>query len=137
MLVLAVFLGTGILDTLLNVADHSFKEPSFQKIFPVFCFSTAFVVGAIVSAIKRDKIEGKNLLAGVLLGIPNYFSIYFLLKSLDAFDNNGALVYPVLNIGIILLSSFLAFVLFKERLTKLNLVGVGIAVIALLLLTIK
>ncbi|UOQ70580.1 hypothetical protein [Hymenobacter cellulosilyticus] len=45
----------------------------------------------------------KNLVAGIVLGIPNYFSIYFLIMALGNFGNDGAFVYPVANVATILL----------------------------------
>ena len=85
--------------------------------------------------IKKVAFRPKDILAGILLGIPNYFSIYFQLKALSAFDNNGAIVYPSLNIGIIIGSTLAAVLIFKERLSRVNQVGVALAVVVIFLLS--
>jgi len=134
LLVGAVFLGTGFLDAIINMANHYFVYDHFQKVFPVFCFSIAFIAGIISVVFSGKKFQLKDVIAGVALGIPNYFSIYFLLQALSFFDNDGSLVFPILNLSVILLSSLLAFLLFGERLSKVNLLGVIVAILSLVVL---
>lgn len=131
-----VFIGTGLVDGLLNVVEHDFPDEAFKRGFPIFCFFIAFSIGAIVNfGIQKKKFEVKNLIGGVALGIPNYFSIYTLFKALDSFDSNAAFVFPILNISIIVLGTLLAMIIFKERLLKINYIGVFLSVIAVFLLS--
>ena len=104
-------------------------------LYPIFVFVSAFVTGCIVCLVKGVKFGRKELIGGLCPGVPNYFSIYFNLKALSAFDNNGAIVYPALNIGIIICSTLLAIVLFKEKLSKLNYIGVLLALVVIFLLS--
>lgn len=136
-LIALVFLGTGAVDTLLNVASEAFPDEEFKRTFPIFCFGVAFLIGAVVTfGVRRDRFELKNMLGGMVLGIPNYFSIYALLKALNLYESNAAFVYPVLNISTIVLSSCLAFVLFKERLSPLNYAGILLSVVAVVFLSV-
>ena len=135
MLPLAVFLLGGLIDTSLNYVNHYFIEQAIEPIFPIIIFSSAFICGTIVCLIKKVKFGWKEFMGGLYLGIPNYFSIYFQLKALSAFENNGAIVYPALNIGIIIGSTLLAIMLFKEKLSKINLAGVGLALVVIFLLS--
>ena len=75
------------------------------------------------------------LIGGAGLGIINYFSLFLVLKALTAFDNNGAVFYPIYNVGIIMMSSFAAMLLFSERLSKTNFIGLALSVLALFLLS--
>lgn len=135
LLPLAVFLLGGLIDTSLNYVNHHFISESIEPIFPIFIFSAAFIAGLIVCLVRKVKFAWKELIGGVYLGVPNYFSIYFNLKALTAFDNNGAIVYPALNIGIIIGSTLLAILLFKEKLTRLNYIGVFLALVVIFLLS--
>ena len=135
LLPLAVFLLGGLIDTSLNYVNHHFISENIEPIFPIFIFSAAFIAGLIVCLVRKVKFRWKELIGGLYLGVPNYFSIYFNLKALTAFDNNGAIVYPALNIGIIIGSTLLAILLFKEKLTRLNYIGVFLALVVIFLLS--
>lgn len=132
---LAVFFLGGVIDTSLNYANHHFVTASTESVFPIFIFAFAFIIGLTTALIQGIKIRWKDVLGGIYLGVPNYFSIYFQLKALSAFDNNGAILYPTLNIGIIIISTLAAVILFREKLSKVNWLGVGLAVIVILLLS--
>jgi len=72
---------------------------------------------------------------GLLLGVPNYFSMYFLVKTLNAFQQ-ASLVFPINNIGIVLMSSLMAFVFFKEKFNKQKMIGLALASLAIVLMAI-
>lgn len=135
LLPLTVFLLGGVIDTSLNYVNHHFIDEHIEPIYPIFIFSSAFITGTIVCVIKRVKFGWKELVGGIYLGVPNYFSIFFQLKALSAFDNNGAIVYPALNIGIIIGSTLLAILLFREKLSRLNYIGVLLALVVIFLLS--
>lgn len=132
---LAVFVLGGLIDTTLNYANHNLIEEEVEGVFPIVTFASAFVLGLLFILIKKIKVKPKDIIGGIYLGVPNYFSIYFQLKALTAFENNGAILYPTLNIGIIIVSTVFAILLFKEKLNLLNQIGIGLAIAAILLLS--
>lgn len=132
---LAVFFMGGVIDTSLNYANHHWISTELEPVFPILTFGFAFTWGIIFCLIKKIRFTRKDILAGILLGIPNYFSIFLQLKALSAFDNNGAIVYPSLNIGIIIASTLAAVLFFKEKLSRINQVGVTLAIIVIFLLS--
>jgi len=133
-----VFIGTGTVDTLINYVNSLFTHVSDEKISPIIGFFSAGCFGIVIliyQLIKTRKgISLHSIIAGVLLGVPNYFSIYFLLKTLSHFDSNGAFVFPITNIGVILFSTFISLIFFKERLSTSNYIGIGMGVLALVCL---
>ena len=76
----------------------------------------------------------KNILAGIALGIPNYGSIYFLIKALDMHNLESSVIFPVNNVGIVALSVVCARILFNENLSLKNIVGVILAIISIALM---
>lgn len=132
---LFVFFMGGVVDTSLNYANHTWITEETEPIFPILTFGFCFVLGSAFCLVRGISFRKKDILAGVLLGIPNYFSIFLQLKALSAFDNNGALLYPSLNIGIIIGSTLAAILFFKEKLSRINQVGVVLAVIVIFLLS--
>lgn len=135
---LSIFLLGGIIDTLINYSNYVYLQGEAQAIFPLVMFATAAVTGT-AAMIFHLIISGryprwKDLAGGIILGIPNYFSLYFLLKTLSDFNNDGSVVYPVVNIGVIVIAALAAVVLFREKLSVLNLCGIGLATVSLIMI---
>ena len=133
---IAVFLMYGLTNTVINYMNVRYITATNQTI-PV---TLTMVLGAIIAGVillvvrlvrGQERIEGRNLVAAISLGIPNFLSFYTLLLALSAFGGNGAFVYPVYNIGVILVAALMAALFFKEKLSLLNKIGLGLAVLAI------
>ena len=133
---IAVFLMYGLTNTVINYMNVRYITATNQTI-PV---TLTMVLGAIIAGVVllvmrlvrgQERIEGRNLVAAISLGIPNFLSFYTLLLALSAFGGNGAFVYPVYNIGVILVAALMAALFFKEKLSLLNIVGLGLAILAI------
>jgi drug/metabolite transporter (DMT)-like permease len=102
-------------------------------------FGTAGVLGFLYSIWGWTKgkfaFSWRNVLGGIVLGIPNYGSMLFILLALGS-GLEGSFFFPVCNIGIILLTTFGAVLLFKERLTNINWIGIALAVLSIICLGI-
>ena len=137
-----IFLGSGICDSIVqNVSNEHFSAGGFEK-FNLVLFTTAFTVGffaAIYNNLKNKKnyFTKNTIIAGIVLGIPNYFSIYFLFQALNVKNWEDSFVFPVNNIGIVVFSTVLAVVIFREKLNKYNLIGLALAVISILVLNLQ
>lgn len=133
-----VFLGGGLVDVMVNISNYKFLPADKSTLFPFFAFSAAAAAGLVILLYRisflKEKLRWRNLLGGIILGVPNYLSIYFLLKTLRDFDNNGALIFPVLNIGVILVNSLIAIVFLKERMNRANYAGLFLALLSLALI---
>lgn len=140
LLPIAVFLLYGITNTAINYLNLKYITSSDRTV-PVTLVMVlgAVIAGAVALAIQlirgKEKIELKNVLASVTLGIPNFLSFYFLILALSAFGNSGAFVYPLYNIGVILVSAIIAGLFFKEKLTGLNKIGLLLAIVAIALIS--
>jgi drug/metabolite transporter (DMT)-like permease len=136
-----VFLGSGIIETSIKYLEGSFVGESDVPIFSATIFFAAFSIGVMVVVIQKaqGKFEfaWKNILGGILLGVPNYFSIYFLVKALrtDLFESSG--IFTVNNVSIVVLSTLIGILFFKERLMLKNWVGIGLAVISIFLIALE
>lgn len=137
LLPIIVFIMSGILETILNHVQHYYllPPPNNNANFSVAIFGIAAILGTFLvcylRVIKRQKIELKNIIAGIVLGIPNFFSIYFFVKALQGQQSTA--IYPTNHIGIIFVSTIIALFFFKEKLTPLNYAGLLIAIIAIFL----
>ena len=140
LLPLSVFLGSGIIDTSIKyIQEYHVKEVDYP-IFSATVFAAAAVTGILFILFKSFKspvkITIRNILGGIALGVPNYCSIYFLLKALQHDSLNSASVFTINNVAIVMLSTLLGIIAFKERLSFKNWVGIGLAVVSILLVAL-
>ena len=137
---IVIFLGSGFLDTFFKYIQTTQLGTDEIELFLSSLFVVSAAVGCIILLFKRfataDTLEPKSIVAGVALGVPNYFSIHFLLNALDLPNLESSVVFPVNNTGIVLLSTLLAIILFQERLSKLNWAGIVLAIGSIVLIAI-
>lgn len=132
-LAIILFFGAGILDTALSLIQFNFLETNKEfNLFTSTIFFIAFLCGSISLFVTNQKLKLKNLIAGIFLGIPNFFSIYFLLKTLNS--NDSSIIFPILNIGVVTISALLGWKIYSENLTTKNWSGLALAVISLAIL---
>lgn len=140
-----VFIGSGIIDTTINLTNSFYiKTPHDSALFSIFTFLSAFCIGLIVItyqlASKKTEWKSlfnlKNIIAGIALGIPNYFSIYFIFKSLDTKLLSSAQLFPVLNLCNVALAAVTGWLIFKEKLSLINVAGIILALISIILIAL-
>ncbi len=135
-----LFIGSGLLDLILAYTEKEFlfTEVS-QKLFVPIPFGIAAIIGTIVLLIRffngNVKIKARDMAAGLFLGLVNYGSIYFLLRILGSDLLDRSEVIPANNMGVVALSAIAGVLLFKERTDGRKLLGIILALIAILLLT--
>ncbi len=128
-----LFLGSGAIDTLIKYAERVHVSNGDEPLFSAVCFAMAFGIGLLVllfEAINGRFLHWKSIVAGVVLGIPNYFSIYFIIKALKT-DMESSVVFPINHVGTVLFTALLGYVLFNERLHRQNYYGILLAVVAI------
>ncbi|WP_407430787.1 EamA/RhaT family transporter [Arcticibacter sp.] len=136
---LTVFLGMGVIDTLFKQIASFQAIPYTSSLFVVFVLS--FLLAAFVLTLSivsgRTSFGFKNLICGMILGVFNFGNILFYLKAHRAVPENPSVVFSAMNIGVIIAGSAVGVLLFKERLSRLNVWGIGIAILAIFLIAIS
>ena len=64
----------------------------------------------------------------------NFFSIYLLLLALQQ-GWGGSIVFPVNNVGILVVAAIFGLLIFREKLTSVKLAGFGLAILSIILIT--
>lgn len=128
-----LLLSGGFTDSLSNIYDK-LGSGQLKNHYLLFIFIAAVIVSIITLFVKKQKFTWMDALWGALIGVPNYFSARFLLYALG--QVSAIVAYPVYNISVILIISLLGFIIFKEKLSKRKLWGIGIILLAILLLNI-
>jgi drug/metabolite transporter (DMT)-like permease len=138
LLPLVLFISSGLLDALINHVQLTYVTAENNNDYLVSSFFSAATIGSLILLIqlirRKQVFVWKNLLAGILIGIPNYFSIWCLVHFLQESPWQTSASIPVNNMGIVLFSAVVAWILFKERLTKINWLGILLSIVAIYLI---
>jgi drug/metabolite transporter (DMT)-like permease len=133
-----LFVGSGLLDALINHVQKQYVTEENKNAYLITGFLSAAVIGSLLLLFQyitgRQKFDFKNLLAGILIGIPNYFSIWCLVRFLKNTPWQSSASIPVNNMGIVLFSSVVAWLVFKEKLSKINWMGIILSLMAIYLI---
>jgi drug/metabolite transporter (DMT)-like permease len=133
-----VFLAGGAVDVSMKAFEESFGAQNSRVLFLLLAFGIAFLIGLIVVLWRGARYGHWPTSAtvgwGVVLGLINYGSLEFILRAINQLP--GTFVFPVNNIAIVLLAAVLGVWVWGERLTRANRIGLGLAVVALLLLNL-
>lgn len=138
---LLVFLGSGIIDTSLKFLETHYVSKADIPIFSATIFGFAAIVGILVLLYKAFNsslnISLKNIIAGICLGVPNYFSIYFLIKALRHPDVDSSSIFTINNVAVLLVSTIIGILIFKEKLILKNWIGITMAILSIVLVALS
>jgi drug/metabolite transporter (DMT)-like permease len=139
LLPLLIFLGNGINDTLLKYAQHSFLTGPEQIIpFLTLLFMISLLAGMLSLFFLPDARKPSPLymsaFAGVVLGLLNWGSTYYFLHGLNSYP--VSIFLPSFNAGVVAFSSLMGLVIFRERLSSLNWLGIVIATLAIIFIAL-
>ena len=130
---LLVFFGYGIIDVLFKKVAVYTAVPYTTSLFIVFALALLVMTIPVIYkfATNKQTFNRRNLLFGFLIGVFNFCNILFYLKAHKSFAENPSTVFAGMNMGVILLGSLVGVFAFKERLSKLNYVGLVLALVSI------
>ncbi|MDX6746888.1 EamA family transporter [Polaribacter sp. PL03] len=135
-----LFIGSGTIDTLLKYVQVNHVADEDVSIFSGSLFGIAAIFGFIILIIKtikkRESFGLKNIVAGIILGVPNYYSIVFLIKALQNKEFESSTLFTINNVAIVIVSTLVGLLLFKEKFSLKNRIGVALAILGIILVTI-
>ncbi len=127
-----IFFGAGMVDLLISHMSVSYAEVASPTLISAMQFTGAATLGIAYNLLFSTPITKiKNIGAGVMLGIPNLLSLVFLFLGLSDFNNNAALFFPILNMATIVGSVGVSILLFKEKLSLKNWLGIMVALVSI------
>ncbi|MFZ9586065.1 MAG: EamA family transporter [Crocinitomicaceae bacterium] len=137
-MLLVLFLGSGMLDFLLNYIQHQVLTENETAFFTAYAFGLAGIIGMFIALIliakRKLTLAFRHIIAGVLLGIPNYFSIYFLMKAYDTLEWSNSSILAVINVCIVVIASLVGLLFFKEKWNRMKIIGFISSLISILFL---
>ena len=125
---IGVWFGYGIIDILFKqVAKSGGAFPTTLFI----AFSLAACIMFIYLLFKRTQWNVASFVGGIILGVLNFFNILFYIKAHQSFGSNPTLVFAGMNIGVICLGTITGALIFKEKISKVNWLGIVFSLCAI------
>ena len=135
------FLLSGIIEIILFIGEAHGTVGEDGMMFTASSFGQAACLGLLYAMylVITGKAQGprlKEVIGGIVLGLPNYLSIYLLVYLLSK-GWDGSLLFPLNSIGILLLTALVGFIIYKEAITRSNLAGIVLGIGAIILLSLN
>jgi len=138
LLPILVFATFGCYFTILKYLQTYYLDAFTYHAYVMSAFAFAFVsslaIGFGGGVLSMTDFHVRHLAAGLGLGAINYVAMYSLLRMLALTGWQSSQLYPIYSVGVVAVSTLLAFVCFRERLSRQKALGlaVGVAAVALL-----
>lgn len=136
---LLVFLGMGVIDVLFKKVATYTAVPYTNSLF--FIFVIAFFIALLYLLFwlkfKKHSFDWKAIFWGMGLGVLNFGNILFYMKAHKALPENPSVVFTAMNIGVMSLGAVVGVLVFGEKLSRINKLGVLLAIVAVLIITIN
>lgn len=134
-----VFIGFGVIDVLFKQLAVDKSIPYTTALLLAFCISfvVALVILTYTVVVKKQKIQLVNFACGIVLGCFNFGNILFYMKAHRSMTDSPSIVFAAMNMGVIVVGSLVGIIIFKEKVTKLNYIGITLALAAILLITLS
>jgi len=136
-----IFIGSGACDSLTQFANKKYLMHEGMEAFTFFIFVFAALAGtlAFIWQLAKGKVtlSTKSITGGIAMGIPNYLSFLLLLKALATLSWDSSVIFPLNNLGTVAIATIVSFVAFKEKISKVNTVGLLLAIISIIFIVLS
>lgn len=134
-----VLIGFGVIDILFKQIATYTSLPYTTSLFVILGIAMCIMITVVAYQVifKKVKLNIHNILFGSLVGIFNFGNILFYLKAHQEFSKNPSTVFAGMNMGVIIIGSLVGVSIFKEKLSKMNFLGLFLALIAIVLIVLS
>lgn len=132
-----IFFGNAAIDISLNWMQRMHLTPETEAAFPTLIFIPTSIIAILLALYRCGTAPFKMpgvWIGGILLGLFNYASLVAILQALAYGGLPSSSLYPLMNVGVILIGSIASVILFREPLRSMQVVGIGLAIVALVLI---
>jgi len=128
---------SGLIEIILYYVEVSGQVDGDGVYFTSTSFGLAGAIGILIVLFRiltgRSRFSWKDVLGGIVLGLPNYLSIYLLIHLLER-GWDGSVLFPLNNVSILVAITLIGAFIYKERLNMLKIVGLVFGIIAIVLI---
>ena len=141
LLPIIIFVGSGAIDLVIAWFSNPIHIPTTEHAmaFTSVPFTTAFVVGSVIVLFKKNtSLPSRNdLLAGLLLGVINFGSLFFLIGAYSTPGIDKSVLIPGVNLGVVIFSTLAAVAIYKDRPSKITWSGLAIGCMSIAILMLS
>ena len=109
-------------------------NPLMGDHFLFVTFGVALILCVIVILVKGERLGKSELFFGLLIGIPNFMQAKFQLMAMETIP--AVIVYPMKSVGTIVVITLAGVLMFREKLSKVQMVALAAILVSLVLLNI-
>ncbi|HET7267098.1 MAG TPA: EamA/RhaT family transporter [Oleiagrimonas sp.] len=133
---IGVFAGFGAIDILFKRMAQLARVPFTDVLFATFVLAFVLASAGVAWLYLRERARWRwrHVSAAVLLGALNFGNILFYVQAHRHLAHDPSLVFSSMNIGVIVVATLVGMWCFAERPSRLNRVGLVLAVAAVLVL---
>lgn len=118
----------------MNKVYNELGSAALSSQFLLYTFLSALILCLLLVLRGHEKPGKSEILFGIILGIPNYFSARFALMALGTLP--AVIVYPTMSVATILLVSLTGVLAFREKLSGRQWLAMGFILVSVALLNI-
>jgi drug/metabolite transporter (DMT)-like permease len=134
-----VFFSFGLQFSLLKAVQHFFLVPDQHHDYLTVSFFFALLASLAILRFSHRTTEPerrRSLLGGLTLGACNYGALFSLTRLLSVEGWQSAVIFPSYSVGVVVVSTLGAVVLFAERISRRRLAGLGIGLVSVVVLNL-
>lgn len=128
-----MLLSCGLADGMSKIYDEV-GNPDLSNQFLVFTFFFAGVFCILLLLYKKQTFGWMEVLFGIIIAIPNYYSARFLLAAIASVP--AVVAYPTYSVSTIIVTSMAGILFFHEKLNRRQMIAIAGILVALVLLNI-
>ena len=128
---LAVWAGYGVIDILFKQVARA-GTAFASGLLLAFVLAGGLMLAYLLA--RRVRWQRRHLLAGVALGVFNFGNILTYIRAHQSLPEHPALVFASMNMGVITLGTLVGALVFREPLTRVNGLGIALALAAIVLM---
>jgi len=135
-----VFFSFGLQFALLKFVQHFFLTRDQHHDYLTASFFFALLVSLCILMLTRHPTGSvgrlRSVLGGLALGVCNYCALFSLTRVLSVDGWQSAMIFPTYSVGVVVVSTLGAVVLFAERISRRHLAGIGVGLISVVMLNL-
>ncbi|MFV8361461.1 EamA/RhaT family transporter [Flavobacterium sp. LS1P3] len=134
-----VLIGFGVIDILFKQIATYTSLPYTTSLFVILGIAMTIMITVVAYEVvfKNVTVKIHNIIFGGLVGIFNFGNILFYLKAHQEFSKSPSTVFAGMNMGVIIMGSVVGVLIFKEKLSRMNFIGLFLALIAIVLIVLS
>jgi drug/metabolite transporter (DMT)-like permease len=134
-----VLIGFGVIDILFKQIANYTSLPYITSLFVILGIAMTIMITVVAYEVvfKNVTVKIHNIIFGGLVGIFNFGNILFYLKAHQEFSKSPSTVFAGMNMGVIIMGSLVGVLIFKEKLSRMNFIGLFLALIAIVLIVLS